>query len=98
MQTRSVMPAKAGIQYAAASRLSLRRLWYTGSSAFAFANDDSSGRDAHQASRTQRVGILDHIPATAGGGARREQHEARRHEGPARKVTTHREIIRDVLA
>ena len=36
----TVMPAKAGIQYPAASRLKHRRLWNTGSSAFA---DDDSG-------------------------------------------------------
>jgi hypothetical protein len=30
-----VIPAKAGIQYAAASRLNHQRLWNTGSSAFA---------------------------------------------------------------
>jgi hypothetical protein len=39
------MPAKAGIQYAAANRLDVRRLWNTGSPAFA--GDDS------------RVGVID---------------------------------------
>jgi hypothetical protein len=39
-QHSTVMPAKAGIQYPAASRLKLGRLWNTGSSAFA---DDDSG-------------------------------------------------------
>jgi hypothetical protein len=37
----AVMPAKAGIQYAAASRLKHRCLWNTGSSAFA--DDDIGG-------------------------------------------------------
>ncbi|MGC2781698.1 MAG: hypothetical protein WA418_39280 [Bradyrhizobium sp.] len=37
----TVMPANAGIQYAVTARLNHERLWNTGSSAFAFADDDS---------------------------------------------------------
>src|SRR5438132_7508290 len=49
-------------------------------------------------SRAQRVGILDHIGTAASGGARGEQHEARRHEGAAREIAAHREIVGDILA
>jgi hypothetical protein len=42
MQTLPVMPAKAGIQYAEASRFYRNGFWNTGSSAFA--DDDDGGR------------------------------------------------------
>src|SRR4051812_19651454 len=48
-------------------------------------------------SRAQRVGILDHIGAAAGGGARGEQHEARGREHAGGKIAAQRQIIRDVL-
>src|SRR4051812_18986795 len=46
-----VIPAKAGIQYAAASRSTNRRLWNTGSSAFADDDIECAG-----ASRFRRAG------------------------------------------
>src|SRR5437763_10273554 len=46
----------------------------------------------------QRVGILDHIGTTSGGGAGREQHEARGRKHLAREIAPHRQIVRNVLA
>src|SRR4051794_6998063 len=53
---------------------------------------------ASASSRTQRVGILDHVGAATGGGAGREQHEALGPKYLARKIAAHRQIIRDILA
>src|SRR5256885_4465036 len=49
-------------------------------------------------SRAQRVGILDHIGAAAGGGAGREQHKTLGGKYLAWKIAAHRQIIRDILA
>src|SRR5258706_14284887 len=47
--------------------------------------------------RAQRVGILDYIGPAAGGGAGREQYETRRREYPRRKISAHRQVVRDIL-
>src|SRR6266436_2882192 len=90
-----VMPAKAGIQYAAAFRFNHRRLWNTGSSAFADDDDDECGGPCPL--RAQRVGIFYYIGPAAGGGAGREQYETRRREYPRRKISAHRQVVRDIL-
>src|SRR5205823_5372506 len=43
--------------------------------------------------RAQRVGILNHVRAAAGGGAGGEQHEARGEKTLAGEIAAHREII-----
>src|SRR5262245_57518822 len=49
-------------------------------------------------SRTQFVGILDHIGAATAGGAGGEQHETVRRKHLAREIAAHRQIIGDVTA
>src|SRR6185295_16944207 len=89
-------PRRRGIQYAAASR------FYR--TAFGILDHPPSRmmtaekRREPRPSRAQRVGILDHIGPAAGGSARREQHEARGHERPAREIAAYRKIIGHVLA
>src|SRR6478735_7520849 len=57
-----------------------------------------ASRAAAAHSRAQRVGILDHIGPAAGRRARGEQYEARSHEGAAREIAPHRQIVGDILA
>src|SRR6476659_3235341 len=47
--------------------------------------------------RAQGVGILDHIGPAASGCAGREQYETRRREYSRRKISAHREVVRDIL-
>ena len=56
------------------------------------------GNDSDSASRTQLVGILNHIRSTTGRRARGEQHEAVGGEDAAWEVAAHREVIRHVPA
>src|SRR6266566_242464 len=56
-----------------------------------------SGIAWRRPSRAQRVGILDHIGPAAGGRARGEQHEPRCRKYRRRKISAHRQIVRDIL-
>src|SRR5260370_38719499 len=47
--------------------------------------------------RAQRVGILDHVGPAASGCAGRKQYETRRREYPRRKISAHRQPVRDIL-
>src|SRR6516225_7112579 len=60
------MPAEAGIQYAAASRLEHSRLWNTGSSAFA---DDDNGACGCLKIESQNVRLSSEQRAAADSGA-----------------------------
>src|SRR5260370_42695715 len=47
--------------------------------------------------RAEGVGILHHIGPAASGCAGREQYETRRREYPRRKISAHRQVVRDIL-
>src|SRR3569832_844440 len=48
-------------------------------------------------SRTQCVGILDHVRPAARGGARREQDKSRGCKYPGREIAPHGEVVGDIL-